>query len=241
MSSTTYATIDQGNTMCKLGVFQDGNLIHSESHPNTNLPVLSVLLQRYGVEAVMYSSVSASRYAFDKTPANCRFIPFDSELKLPIEMGYRKNEKMGTDRIAAATGLLEYPGPLRVAVDFGTCTSITIVENHKVINGSISPGRWMKYRALHEFTGQLPLLTPPDMVPGANATGTEETLHNGVSTASALETEHLLHHLLNGRSPDSLVITGGDHTFFERHLKTPNFADPHLVLKGLHAILLKNL
>ena len=170
-----------------------------------------------------------------------KVIEFCSNLKLPVETSYDKIETMGSDRIAAAAGLMRYTGPLRVSIDFGTCTTITVVKHNTIVNGSIAPGRMMRYRALHEFTGRLPLLSLPMEISNTVTTSTEETIHHGVSVASVVETENLLRYLLDFQTPDSLVITGGDHAFFERHLKTPNFADPHLVLKGLHAILLENI
>ncbi len=241
MSEPTYAVLDQGNTLLKIGVFKAGSLVYSESHSGALNGRLAELLQRHQVAALMYSSVAGNDIEIHEIPADCKLIRFHMALKFPLEIGYRKGEIMGSDRIAAAAGLSAYNGSLRVAIDFGTCTTITVVENNIIVNGSISPGRWMRYAALHEFTGQLPLLQPPEVVVKKRAETTIETIHQGVSIASVLEIEQLLSYLLDGKLPDSLVITGGDHPFFERHLKTPNFADPHLVLKGLHAILLENI
>lgn len=241
MSAPTYAVIDQGNSRTKIGVFRDNALIHTISHAELNHESINALLKEHHVDAIMYSSVVTEAHETPAIQGAYRVIKFCPELKLPIVLGYRNNDTMGSDRIAAAAGLLTYTGPHRVAIDFGTCTTITILEQNTIINGSISPGRWMRYRALHEYTGRLPLVHPLEELTTTKAETTNETIHNGVSLASALEIEQLLHQLLNGKMPDSVVITGGDHPFFERHLKTPNFADPHLVLKGLHAILLENI
>jgi len=241
LSAPTYAVIDQGNTLLKLGLFRDGVLIRTEIFSDPLNVQIAELIQENKVKALMYSSVADTLIKTPDIPDECQLIKFHSALKLPLEIGYQKDEVMGSDRIAAAAGLSTYNGPLCVAIDFGTCTTLTVVNHNVIVNDSISPGRWMRYRALHEFTGRLPLLIPPAEVAKKSAQTTEDTIHQGVSVASALEIEHLLHYLLDGKLPDSLVITGGDHPFFERHLKTPNFADPHLVLKGLHAILLENI
>lgn len=241
MTDPTYAVIDQGNTKLKMGLFRKGILVHTESHSQLSKTWLTELLDEHKVEALMYSSVAGNHGEISNLPKDCKLIQFSPKLKLPVEVGYHTNETMGSDRIGAAAGLCAYRGPIRVAIDFGTCTTITIVENDVIVNGSISPGRWLRYRALHEFTGRLPLLDPPENILAKKAESTAETLHQGVSTASALEVEALLLYLLNGKLPNSLVVTGGDHPFFVRHLKIPNFADPHLVLKGLHAILLENI
>jgi type III pantothenate kinase len=66
---------------------------------------------------------------------------------------------------------------------------------------------------------------------------TETSIHSGVLNGAVAEMEGIIrrYHLLY---PDlKIILTGGDHNYFDKRLKIKTFAAPNLVLEGLNLIL----
>ncbi len=94
----------------------------------------------------------------------------------------------------------------------------------------------MRYKALHTFTGKLPLLNKPENIqyPGSS---TFESIHNGVILGVVYEIEkHIEKHIASFPS-SKIILTGGDAIYLQKFLKYPIFAKQNLVLEGLINIL----
>jgi type III pantothenate kinase len=125
-------------------------------------------------------------------------------------------------------------------IDCGTCITYNIVSHNHFTGGAISPGMRMRYSALHQFTHALPEVEPDLNFKGFGK-NTENSIRSGVQTAILCEVEGMLQKICSENAISNVYITGGDHAFFEKGLKTPTFAHPHLTLLGLNEILLYNL
>ena len=95
----------------------------------------------------------------------------------------------------------------------------------------------MRYKAMHTFTGRLPLLDP---APDAALTGTSTagSMHSGVINGMAAEIDGMISRYLQMYPEIECLITGGDHGIFSGKLKSRIFAAPTLTLEGLNSILL---
>ncbi|RYY16370.1 MAG: type III pantothenate kinase, partial [Cytophagaceae bacterium] len=111
--------------------------------------------------------------------------------------------------------------------------------------GSIGPGLQMRLRALHAFTGRLPLLELP--APGASVQligdSTASSLLSGVLHGAAAEVNGLAAEYQRRYPGLGLVLTGGDAPQLRPRLAPALgliFVVPELVLIGLDRILRYN-
>lgn len=162
-----------------------------------------------------------------------KYIQVDAFASLPLRVEYGTPETLGADRIAAAIGAsVLFPGKDCIIFDFGTALTVDFVDRTGTFKGgNISPGMSMRFQAIHEHTGRLPLVSAecPRHKAGQN---TSEAINNGVVLGIMFEVESYIN-----RNPGSIVIfTGGDALFFAKMLKTPIFVVYNLVLIGLSKI-----
>ena len=97
----------------------------------------------------------------------------------------------------------------------------------------------MRYKALHHFTANLPLLEskmPENIVGDATATA----MHSGVVEGVLLEIDGAIQEY-KLKYPDlTIILTGGDANFLSKQLKSSIFANPNFLLEGLNFILQYN-
>lgn len=160
------------------------------------------------------------------------------QIKFPITINYSTPETLGYDRIALAVAAYNlFPNTDCLIISAGTAITIDILHrNCKFVGGAISPGINMRYKALHTFTGKLPLLNKPENIqyPGSS---TFESIHNGVILGVVYEIEkHIEKHIASFPS-SKIILTGGDAIYLQKFLKYPIFAKQNLVLEGLINIL----
>jgi type III pantothenate kinase len=98
----------------------------------------------------------------------------------------------------------------------------------------------MRFRALHEFTSNLPLLYPNDNQK-LMGTDTSGAIISGVQNGLVFELEGYINRLSETEQGLQVILTGGDAEFFAKKLRCKVTADPNLTLKGLNRILDYNL
>lgn len=230
--------LDIGNTKTKAAVFNGQDLIwsgivDSEDH-------LSQVIRDHGISNVAVSSVT-TKADIPKQLRNLPTLVLDYRSKLPIKLKYLTPETLGADRICAAVGgSAHYPKCNVLTIDIGTCIKYEAVSDAgEHLGGNISPGLGMRYTALNNQTAALPLIKPSARTNDLGLT-TEEAIRNGVQLGILCELEAMIDRLGTLLPNLKVVLTGGDHHYFENDLKTPIFAHPLLVLEGLNEILLFN-
>jgi len=235
--------IDRGNTFTKLGVFSNRLLQEVDRATDDNLAlILNGLLKKYSIEYVILSSVRKDNSDFDqlidsKLPV---FKP-NAHSTFPFKIDYENVNTIGFDRLANATGAVKrFPNQNLMVVDFGTCNTYTLVEKNIFKGGAIAPGVTMRLKALNHFTGKLPLIERSETLTDIPGSSTESSIRAGVELASLLETDAMIERFRNKISDLNVLITGGEMSFFERHLKSPIFAAPYLTLEGLYEIFILN-
>lgn len=236
--------IDRGNTRTKFALFQEQKLID-----------LSVFFTSDEDDCIHYvqniefeSAILASTAKEDDKLLNIlekksrKFIQITSETEFPIKIGYETKETLGDDRIAAVCGAraIEQEGDLLV-ITAGTCVTYNLLnKENSFLGGGISPGLVMRLKAMHEFTGKLPLLRNEefDELLGQS---TKESMLSGARKGIVAEIDGIIeeYQLL---FPDLKVfICGGDTSFFVDRLKSKIFANSNLVLYGINEILNYNI
>ncbi len=236
--------LDIGNTAVKYGYFEQDTL--RESASGQTAAQVRAAVQRLRPEHVVLASVAEPTAAWAAelralVPGQVlEFVP--ATTPLPIANAYATPQTLGADRLAAAVGAAWLlPGRDVVVVDAGTAIKCDLVEAAGGFRGgSIAPGLALRFRALHEFTGRLPLVTTlPDPTEAVPLTGTDtaSAIRSGVLNGAAAEVAGLLADYAARYPGLAVVLAGGDAPFFRARLKGPIFVVPELVLIGLHRIL----
>jgi type III pantothenate kinase len=161
-----------------------------------------------------------------------------------LRNAYATPHTLGADRLAAAVGAAHLrPGQDTLVVDAGTALKLDLVTADGTYHGgSIGPGLHMRLRALHTFTGRLPLLALPDADATIPLVGDSTTggLLSGVVNGTVAEINGLLAAYRQQYPGLGVLLTGGDAAFLAARLPGRIFVVPELVLVGLHSILAYN-
>jgi type III pantothenate kinase len=233
---------DIGNTRHKLHIFNDKELIHTDIHYGVvDEALLRNLFSRFGTpKAAIVSSVVEGELLFlPYLLKHCRVLGFGTDTPLPIANGYGTPETLGQDRLAAAVGGgVLFPGIPVLVIEAGTCIKYELVANNEYLGGIIAPGIGMMARALHTFTGKLPLVHPDpgDMVPLTGST-TESALLSGIINVAAAAMNDIVGQYSAAWPGLRIVLGGGDMNYFDKRLKYSIFAARNIVALGLNEIL----
>jgi type III pantothenate kinase len=235
--------LDLGNTNQKVALFDAGNLVWIETHKRlSHTFIRKITGQNKGIDSCILSSVikipAALRSYLEK---QFRFIFLDENTPVPIVNHYSSPETHGKDRLAAAVaGFYRFPGQPVLIINAGTALTYDVVtEKGEYIGGSISPGMLMRFRALHTFTKQLPLLTyrEIDFLAGND---TEKSVLSGVINGMTAEIEGMISGYQQAYPGINAILSGGDLNYFVNRLKISIFAVPNIVIYGLQQILAFN-
>ena len=235
--------LDIGNTAVKAGCF-DGPLLREMAAGLTAVQVRELVL-RWRPEHVVIASVAedAALHADElREMVPGEILVFKpATTAIPLRNAYGTPETLGADRLAAAVGAASLrPGHATLVVDAGTALKFDLVTADGTYHGgSIAPGLGMRLRALHTFTGRLPLLA----LPAADATiplvgdSTNGSLLSGVVNGAVAEITGLLAQYQRAYPGLGVLLTGGDAAFLAARLPARIFVVPELVLLGLNRIL----
>ena len=232
--------IDIGNTAAKVALFDGGEMVEVLTESNQSLDCLEALCAKYPVEQGIVATVIDLS---ERVLAALVALPFpllwlDSKTPLPVTNLYETPETLGYDRMAAVVGANEqYPRRDILVIDAGTCITYEFIDSKgQYHGGNISPGMQMRFKALHQFTGRLPLVdTNGRKLPMGR--DTETAIRAGVLKGMEYEISGYIE-AMKHKYPELLVfLTGGDDFSFDSSVKSIIFADRFLVLKGLNRIL----
>ncbi len=232
--------IDIGNTMAKVALFDDGEPVEVLTESNQSLDGLQALCSKYPVERGIVATVIdlSERVQADLAALPFPLLRLDHQTPLPVVNLYETPETLGYDRMAAVVGANElFPHRDILVIDAGTCITYEFIDSKgQYHGGNISPGMQMRFKALHRFTGRLPLVgaTGRKLPMGRD---TETAIRAGVMKGMEYEISGYIESMKH-KYPELLVfLTGGDEFSFDSTVKSIIFADRFLVLKGLNRIL----
>ncbi len=239
---------DLGNTSHKYAVFDGDKLICHETQNKFTPAEISDLIARCGIKNSILSAVED----FDPEIENLlrtstRYFQFTHNLHIPLTNKYSTPETLGNDRLAGAIGAaFTFPHEPVLVIDAGTCIKYDFVNAAgEYLGGAISPGLYMRFLAMHNYTSRLPLIDPDMLksIEDIRLTGdsTKNALMSGGAKGALFEAEGFIAAYEERYPGLHVILTGGDASFFELHLKRKIFALPQLVLLGLNIILEHNL
>ncbi|NCT93868.1 MAG: type III pantothenate kinase [Chitinophagaceae bacterium] len=235
---STTLCFDFGNTRLKCAVFKNDTLQEVVVLDNDQPETMEALLNQFRPDKTILSSVINHHPGIETIlQSQTRFHKLGHTSKLPFSTPVGKPETIGADRLAiCAASVHLFPHQHNLAIGLGTCITYNYINQaHEFLGGSISPGMTMRFRAMHEQTALLPLISPDSQFPLVGY-DTKTNILSGVLLGMAKEIDGIIDAYALKYSNFNVLLTGGDMAFFVPHLKNRIFADPYLIFKGLYAI-----
>ena len=235
--------IDIGNTLQKLAVFNNDELVYCRSFSFITEALLISIFNQFPIKCSIISSVAGlDVQVIDFLKTNTKMVDYSHQTKLPVAILYESADTLGLDRIANAVGAVAlFPNKNVLSIQAGTCLVLDFVtENGEYFGGSISPGIKMRFEALYEKTKKLPLLREPDVCPDFMGSDTDSSIWSGVINGICYEIDGFIEDYKAQFEDLVVLLTGGDATYLQKLIKNTIFAAPNIVLKGLNEIIKYN-
>lgn len=234
--------VDQGNSICKLAIYEAGQVLWSTSVVALDEPILREVLSHRAIDAAIYSCVGTRRSCvIEILKAHCALvIDLGADTPVPIEVSYDR-QLLGSDRLAAAVGAYTQTQGQQpcLVVDAGTAVTYEyLAEGGQYLGGNIAPGLWLRFKALASFTSKLPLIEDlPDVVP-AYGEDTHSAMVAGCAQGLIREVQGYITDMHKAEPRAMILLTGGDGDFLRQHCEGEHIRFvPNLVLDGLNRIL----
>lgn len=246
--------IDAGNSTVAFGFFEGDELVsvfraesRSYAQPDEYLAFLNAHMGRAGIEPANITGVVISSVVgplvhvlFETVKCITSATPMliSSRLKaLGVKVRYATPETLGGDRLASASAAYAAFGGPVIVVDFGTATTLTVVDGDGgLVGGMIAPGLLTGYEALIARTSGLPrvgLTTPKDAI----GTSTLEGLQSGIIYGHADMVGGLVRRAESElKETARIVVTGGLAGLVVPHMGREVQVEPNLTLMGLLGI-----
>lgn len=234
--------IDIGNSSVKAAMAEDGIFFRQARLKSSSPGIVSNYIGKRRLDAAIVSSVGT-----DPAPliswlgSRCERVHLlKPDSKYPFSVEYSTPETLGTDRLAAAAGACYiYPGADLLVIDAGSAMTVDQVTGGVYRGGSISPGLSMRFRALNEFTGRLPLVQKRKKFtfPGQS---TVDAIAGGVIMGMVYEINEYIRTFGEKHRNPVAVITGGDGEILSGLTSGKVWYHPDLVTSGLYYLLEEN-
>lgn len=232
--------IDRGNTLIKLGVFHNQNLvIKEEAGENDVFKKLDTLLSAYTFQNILIAATAhVEKIVTFLNNQGLSVKLLDHKMPMPFTNRYKTPETLGLDRMAlTAAAVRNFPGRTVLIIDAGTCITYDLkTHQEEYLGGAISPGLAMRFKALNTFTEKLPL-TNAEISPDLIGRNTLECMQSGVVNGIIAEIEGIIKRYNEDYPELEIIFTGGDAQFLSKSLKNGIFANLNFLLEGLDYII----
>ncbi len=233
---TYHGVVDIGNTSVKMAVFRNReiDLFVQSSHSDWKNQWQALSSVR-PIKKCVFSNVSDPQLG-----------PGDGWMEF-LSMGpsgrigkYQFTGNLGKDRVAAMFGGISIVSATHfLVVDLGSCVTYNWVKDAELRGLAISPGRAMRWRAMHDYTARLPLLNASDKYE-FNSFTTEDNLWMGGHQAWIIEVLGMIKFFQKLHPIDEILITGSDAVYLKDFLTEKMKIVEHLNLVGMNNWLYEN-
>jgi type III pantothenate kinase len=250
--------VDIGNSSINIGYFRDSGLVVQKlaTYPLMSAREYGAIIDNFlavnniekkGVGVIISSVVSGRNDvladAFEMLfPAEgTGMIVATQGMRSDLNLAIDAPEEFGTDRLADAVAAFELYKSAIAVLDFGTATTITIVdENANCVGGAIMPGLGLMNNSLDLGTSKLRKIDmeAPDAALGKDTAG---CIRSGILFGTAGAVERILSEIEEETGLSLMtVVTGGYGPLISQYLKRPHDINTHLTLEGLRLLHAKN-
>lgn len=233
--------VDVGNTLVKMAVFQEDKLVEKmvvqvSEFENTHKKIFTNYPK---IDKCILASVGRlPKEVIIDLEKKHKVLILDSSLKFPFHNSYATPHTLGVDRMALVTASVKsHPNSNVLIIDAGSCITYDFIsDQNDYLGGAISPGIRLRYKSLHNFTANLPLLDT-DMPKNIIGDSTSGAIHSGVMYGVIKEIDGVITEYQQKYPDLTVILTGGDAIFLSKQLKNSIFANPNFLLEGLNFIL----
>ncbi len=232
--------LDFGNTLKKAAVFDKNEMVELFTFSDFGVNQLESIVKSYPLisSSIISSVVDYSLAIDDFLSERFHFIKFNSNTPVPIINKYSTPETLGNDRICAVVAVSsKFDNKNILVIDVGSCITYDLITKDKeYLGGSISPGIRLRLKSLNAFTDKLPLLEPEQIEYLIGKT-TSQSILSGVINGINFEIDGVISSYKDNYKDLLIIMSGGDHNYFDKSLKNNIFALPNIVILGLNEIL----
>jgi len=243
-------TIDNGNTSVKVAFFIGTQVVATNRFIRRDARLLERFISTYKPNSAIVCSTAAtgpSQRIEEVAQRRCpNVLHLTHETPMPIRLGYRTPQTLGRDRIATAVGAWSIAQRLDatadvLVIDAGTAITFDLVTaDGCFVGGNIAPGLSLRFKSLHEHTGQLPLVQPEGDTPMVGY-DTDTAIRSGVVLGLTGEVKSYIADLKLSHPNLMVFLTGGDGRLLQSCLADKAIIySEHLAAEGLNRILLYN-
>jgi type III pantothenate kinase len=234
--------IDIGNTSTKVALTEGPVIMKRGRFGSPEPDMIMRFAGRQKLDGAIISSVSHDPSALESLlRSRCGKVHRLSwQSHYPFSIDYDTPDTLGVDRLAAASGAFcHHQQSDLLVIDAGSALTIDQVTGGSYRGGSISPGLSMRFRALNEFTGRLPLVTAGSefSFPGRS---TGDAIRGGVIMGLVFEINEYIRTFEEKHSGSVTLITGGDSELIFSLSQGKMLLYPDLVIDGLIYLLDNN-
>jgi type III pantothenate kinase len=166
-----------------------------------------------------------------------RVLELSARIEFPFDILVTGRSKAGPDRLAAAAGVVAAGKREGIIVDAGTAVTVDVLSKKGFLGGAILPGKDLMYRALHEGTSALPLVSDAGRTTNPPGGNTREAILSGVRWGTVGAVKELVERSRRHVSKDARVwVTGGGGAAIARHLGAGVRYERDLVFLGLRSL-----
>ncbi len=239
--------IDIGNTTTKFGVFDQEKIVSRFVIPTVRTQTERELTaqineyQNFPIDSAIISSVVPEVHdayrAFFENSFQIEPILVDSNFDFGFSIKYNPPENLGIDRAIAAFAAVQKYGKPCIICDFGTATTIDVVNSkNEFLGGIIVAGIQVVADSLFGKTSKLPKI---ELVRREEVIGnsTVSAIQSGVYFGYLGLVEGIISRICSqiGEKPP-VIATGGFAKLIAEGTKLIDFTDENLILDGLRTI-----
>lgn len=246
MDRKRFLAVDQGNTLLKLTLIEEGEPKATRRFSAESLEDVFTLLEEWKPTCGAFCSVGKINPRLVESlrlALEGELLILSHSTPLPIKLDYSTPATLGLDRLALAAGASSLcKGEAVAVVDAGTAVTLDVVDQRPAfIGGRITPGLRLRFGSLHQHTAALPLVEATGPTPVAGDS-TQTAIRSGVVLGLADEITETFRQYKKHYGCSRLVLTGGDAETLYRHiqLRIPADYEGHLMALGLLNIYLHN-
>ncbi|MDN6310724.1 MAG: type III pantothenate kinase [Flavobacteriaceae bacterium] len=233
--------VDAGNSFLKLAVFEGSSLVavHKSAYDEAVSTLKSVLEKNKLTASIIASTTHLDPDVLDLLTSQTKCLILSHQTELPLQNAYQTPQTLGLDRLAlACSAVSQFPSQSTLIIDAGTCITYDFVDKDGVyLGGAISPGLAMRFQAMHNFTGKLPLISADDYKAALIGQSTKTAMQIGVVEGMLNEIDGFVQSYRSDYEDLTVILTGGDHQVLSTRLKNSIFATSNFLLEGLNYIL----
>ena len=240
-----YLIVDLGNTLAKFFLCNKGYFFNEVSVDLIHFGDMakSIISDHPEIEGLIYSDVcNQAGEFFEKFSVQFPVIEVHSDMKLPFKNSYESPNSLGSDRIVlVAAACKKYPNTNLLIIDLGSCITYDFLDSNCIYHGgAISPGLEMRYKSVHHYTGNLPLLKyrNPKNPTGKN---TDQAIHAGIYFGILDEINARIEYYDQKYDSLTVILTGGDANKLPKTLKNSIFAHSNFMAQGMLHLLELNI